>query len=45
MGDNAEYGDGPHSGSSGYDSGTVNDPLRQTDVKAPLAQFNGRKPE
>ena len=45
MGDNAEHRDGPQSGSSGDDSGAVNDPLTQTDVKASRADFNGRKPE
>ena len=45
MGDNAEHRDGQQSGSSGDDSGAVNDPLNQSDVKASRAVFNGRKPE
>lgn len=45
MGDNAENRDGPESGSSGGDSGPVNDPLPQTGVKASRAAFNGRNPE
>ncbi len=45
MGDNAEHRDGPQSGSSGDDSGAVNGPLTQTDVKASPAELNGRKPE
>ena len=45
MGDNAEHREGPQSGSSGDDSGAVTDALTQTDVKAPRAEFNGRKPE
>ena len=45
MGDDAEHRGGPQLGSSRDDSGTVNDPLTQTDVKAPRAKFDGRKPE
>jgi hypothetical protein len=45
MGDNAEHRDGPQSGSSGDDSGAVDDPLTQADVRASRAEFNGRKPE
>ena len=45
MGDNPEHRDGPQSGASGDDSGAVDDPLTQNDVRASRAQFNGRKPE
>ena len=45
MGDNAEHREGPQSGSSGDDSGAVDDPLTQTDGKASRAELDGRKPE
>ena len=45
MADNADHRDGPQSGSSGDDSGTVKDPLTQTGVRASGAALNGRKPE
>lgn len=43
MGDNAEHRADSQSGSSGDDSGAVDDPLTRTDVKASRPEFNGRK--
>ena len=45
MGDNADGRAGPQSGSSGNDSGAVDDPLTQTDVKVSRSGFDCRKPE
>ena len=45
MGDNVEHRDGRQSGSSGSDSGAVDDPQTQIDPKALRSAFNGRTPE